>query len=625
MDPVPALPMDPVPALPMDPVPALPMDPVPALPMDPAPALPTDRALVQVLAQELPQHPPTLVQHPIHSSGGGILDPVTSILGPVTSAVLPPVSSLLSGVTSGLGDVTSAIIPPVTSAISDITSAVVPPVTSAVSDITSAIIPPVTSAVSDITSVIPPPVTSIISSVDSSLPTSLPPSDGGTTISSPTSAPPTSVTSLLPPVGGPTDSGSVSASGPTSDIPTSTSGSLSASAGPTISFPSPPANATSSGSTAGETSSAATVTSTVVATLSVQPGLSFVLTESSLAFTSVPTPSVTDTLTDPDAATTTISPIPDAATTLTVAAALPTGIPARIFPRDQLDLSNKQQFEGYTLISLLFNNELNWPFVVNSSLASSQIFAYTPVLITTALNIQSSDIMTYALQVYVPAAYQGPNDASLLGSTWLGYIPTSDVDSLAAQIKAKNSPFYNDVPNGVAKDLAERVVSGYDITSIPDPTGSGSGGSSNNSNGGGSGSSGKSRQDAIIGVVSALGAIALLVLVFLVYRSIKRRKALAHRRLSDPPDEVLGVRPEGRQFDQDSVGGARRRSFYYAEDSLRGYENQGNVNEGLMRDVSPTMPHTQEQQQQQIMTQRRNMVNAGAISSPVLQGSTMNW
>jgi len=137
------------------------------------------------------------------------------------------------------------------------------------------------------------------------------------------------------------------------------------------------------------TSTPTTVTSTTTAvtTFSVEPGLSFVLTESSLAFASVPTTSVTVSITDPDAATTTVATGTVSATAAITTPALPPGIPARIFPRDQLDLTDKSQFNGYTLISILFNNELNWPFVVNNSLASSQIFAYTPVIIDAALRI----------------------------------------------------------------------------------------------------------------------------------------------------------------------------------------------------------------------------------------------
>lgn len=234
-----------------------------------------------------------------------------------------------------------------------------------------------------------------------------------------------------------------------------------------------------------------------------------------------------------------------------------------------------------------------------------------PVILTTWT---ADQVKTYCLQVYIPTTYQGPNDASELGTTWLGYIPNEYVDALAAEIKTKSSTFYTGVPAGVAKDLADRVVSGYSLLSVADPhTDPGSTASDGNGDSGASRDDGKSRQDAIIGVVSALGAIALLVLVFLVYRSMKRRRQLAHRRLSDPPDEVIGARPAGRQFDQDSVGGARRRSFYYAEDSLRGYESQANAQDQLMQEASPTT-----------MSQRRNVV-PGSISAPVLRGSTMNW
>jgi len=220
----------------------------------------------------------------------------------------------------------------------------------------------------------------------------------------------------------------------------------------------------------------------------------------------------------------------------------------------------------------------------------------------------------------VPSTYDSPADQSDLGTMWLGYIPSDMVDTLAAEIKAKQSPFYTGVPDAVAQSLAAHVNAGFSITSVADPNLSP--GSSSPSPGGGAAgpvgstsSEGRMRQDAIIGVVSALGAIAVLVLVFLVFRSMKRRRELAHRRLSDPPDVVVGARPEGREFDQDSVGGARRRSFYYAEDSLRGYA-AGERNEDV---VGPTAAAVNPQ-----MTQRRTVVTA-SISPPILRESSMNW
>ncbi|KNZ79015.1 hypothetical protein J132_07167 [Termitomyces sp. J132] len=342
-------------------------------------------------------------------------------------------------------------------------------------------------------------------------------------------------------------------------------------------------------------------------TVSVTPDLTFVLTETSLAVASVPTTS-SPTITNPDAPTTTFTPIPDSGpTTVASLVPLPTGIPGRIFPPTPLDLS---QVSGDTPISILFNQELNWPFVVTNSVSSSQIFAWLPVIIATALGIRGDQVKTFALQVYIPSTYHSPQDKDQLGTTWVGYIPSNLVGTLAAMIKTKNSPFYTGVSDPVAQALANHVNPGFSLNTVSssDLPGTDPGSSGTTSD------SGKSRQDAIIGVVSAIGGIAILVLAFLVYRSWKRRRELAHRRMSDPPnEEYIGVRPEGRDFDQDSVGGQRRRSFYYAEDSLRGFQQQSTAG-GSNISSSP----------QQSMVQRRNL-SPNIISTPVLRESSMNW
>jgi len=82
------------------------------------------------------------------------------------------------------------------------------------------------------------------------------------------------------------------------------------------------------------------------------------------------------------------------------------------------------------------------------------------------------------------------------------------------------------------------------------------------------------RENAIVGVVSALGGITLVVLGYLIYRAVKKRRELAHRRLSDPlANHFIGEAPPNRTFDQDSTGGQRRKSFYFVEDSLRGFSD----------------------------------------------------
>lgn len=240
----------------------------------------------------------------------------------------------------------------------------------------------------------------------------------------------------------------------------------------------------------------------------------------------------------------------------------------------------------------------------------------------TECSLVAQYVKTYALQVHVPPGYRGPEDQDQLGTIYLAYIPDDRVEELITQIGAKNSRFYTAVDDKVALELAQTVNSGYRLTSVADPNSSGDTGSGGLASTGAA-ASGKSRQDAIIGVVSALGAIAVFVLVFLVYRSLKKRRELAHRRLSDPPD-MSGYRPEGREFDQDSLGGQRRRSFYYAEDSLRGFGDSGGGGGGQQQQY--TYDHrTDPAVQQQQMRSRHVPVGQSAISAPILRESSMNW
>lgn len=217
---------------------------------------------------------------------------------------------------------------------------------------------------------------------------------------------------------------------------------------------------------------------------------------------------------------------------------------------------------------------------------------------------------TLYLQVYVPATYTGPADVAQLGTMYLGYIPSDQVNTLAAEIKVKSSKFYT-ASSGIAQQLAERVDAGFALNSVADPNAGASGGNSASGGSGASSASSKTRQDAIIGVVSALGAIAVIVLGWLLYRSYQRRRELAHRRLSDP-DQYAGARPQGQEFDRDSLGGQRRRSFYYAEDSLSG--GGGGTEDHYDYRTSPEA-HMRE----------RRPILPGTISTPYLQQSSMNW
>ena len=199
-----------------------------------------------------------------------------------------------------------------------------------------------------------------------------------------------------------------------------------------------------------------------------------------------------------------------------------------------------------------------------------------------------------------------------MGTTWLGYIPTPSVDPLAAQIKVRTSPFYKTLPSPY-RDLANLVDPAFNIETVTTTTGiPGSGAPSSGSSGGGSNNP-RTRENAIIGVVSALGGITLIVLGYLIYRAIKKRRELAHRRISDPPTNLFaGEAPHNRNFDQDSIGGQRRRSFYFAEDSLRGFSDYSYTNDGSRR--SPE--HTSGLNRRPI---------AGNIGPPVMRENSLNF
>ncbi|KAF9778560.1 hypothetical protein BJ322DRAFT_1101964 [Thelephora terrestris] len=337
------------------------------------------------------------------------------------------------------------------------------------------------------------------------------------------------------------------------------------------------------------------------------------LTQSSLIFSSISTSELDSmTLTDPDQVPTPTSfsstGTPTAAPSVV---SLPSGYPARIVPGSggvdpaDVDLS------GFSLIAILFDQGLNWATVVQNTDSPGQIFAWLPPLIQSALSITSDQVKSFALQVYIPNSYQGPSDVSQLGTTWLGYIPTPLVDALAAQIKVKSSGFYMDLSSPYS-DLAAHVNPAYDITTVTTTTGiPGSGGSGGSS--GGASNHSRTRENAIIGVVSALGGITLMVLGYLIYRAVQKRRELAHRRLSDPPtDYFVGEAPPNRNFDQDSIGGQRRRSFYFAEDSLRGFSDYNYNNDGAR--LSP---------EQTPGLNRRPI--AGNIGPPVMRENSLNF
>ncbi|KAG2115451.1 hypothetical protein DEU56DRAFT_177287 [Suillus clintonianus] len=322
-----------------------------------------------------------------------------------------------------------------------------------------------------------------------------------------------------------------------------------------------------------------------------------------LVNTATSTSVASPTNSNPDVPTTTFSLASAPPASQPSAAPIPTYLPQAIMPQPQLNVQDVPTTD--TLISVLFNQSLNWEWVATNSDTQGQIFEYFPTIIATALGIDASQVQSYELLVYEPSSYTGIQDVAQLGTLWQGYISNDQVSTLASLISNKKSAFYTGQAGSIPSSLAQCVDPTLDLSSISGPT---PGGSSTSS----SSSSSKVRQDAIIGVVTSLGAIALIILAIVAYRYYKRRKEVSHRRLSETVGDPAGVRPDGQDFDRDSIGGQRRRSFYYAEDSLRGYQGVRGDDDGYERRVTPAM-------------RERRHLNPGTISAPILRESSMNW
>jgi hypothetical protein len=225
----------------------------------------------------------------------------------------------------------------------------------------------------------------------------------------------------------------------------------------------------------------------------------------------------------------------------------------------------------------------------------------------------------------VPDGYQGTEDAEKLLTEYLFYLSSDLVPVLANEIRVKSSPFY-DIAEPY-KDLAYQVDPAFGLTSVPNPSAVPGTTSAATSRGN------KSRTATIIGVASALGGLAFIILGVLIFNGVKRSRQLRHQRLSDPnlPNDLYPDRT-GRDFDQDSVGGPRRRSFYFAEDSLRGQPQtaeQSTVPMAQAQTQHVVQPESQIQYSSRSspenIRERRAPVVPGTISAPILTQSSLNW
>ncbi|KAJ6574529.1 hypothetical protein B0H19DRAFT_1063476 [Mycena capillaripes] len=135
--------------------------------------------------------------------------------------------------------------------------------------------------------------------------------------------------------------------------------------------------------------------------------------------------------------------------------ALAAGLPVTIYP---LLGPSENPGEDYSLISILL--DVSWNFVTANPDSATQIFETMPLIIANAVDTTPEEVKPFALQAQIQPSFTHPVDSAQLQTLFLAYLPTTAVDVLALQLKARTSPFYG------GNALAAHVVSTFPLTSV---------------------------------------------------------------------------------------------------------------------------------------------------------------
>ncbi|KAJ7580657.1 hypothetical protein C8J56DRAFT_269166 [Mycena floridula] len=140
----------------------------------------------------------------------------------------------------------------------------------------------------------------------------------------------------------------------------------------------------------------------------------------------------------------------------------PEGLPSKIYGLDGPALRGADQ----SLISITFDETLNWKLVAENATHSHKIYNAMPALVAINLGIDVTEVQTYGLQPESPSSYTGPDDNINLGTQWMGYIHADLVDTLADKVNKGQLDHGN---LSILEGLTPHLVRGS-LTSIEDPT-----------------------------------------------------------------------------------------------------------------------------------------------------------
>jgi len=241
------------------------------------------------------------------------------------------------------------------------------------------------------------------------------------------------------------------------------------------------------------------------------------------------------------------------------------------------------------------------------------------------LGVTEDNIIPTSLRVYVPATWTGENPSQLL-TLWEGFLKSDLVPTLQSYIISKRSPFYTNQPTPLLQTLVAQVDGSYPLSGGLAGSAN-AGGTAASDNSAADGGSDNSRRNAIIGVCSAIGGALLIALLWWFFKHLQRTREQGHHRMSmytGGPAPTMGLMNAAEAQNPFSDYGAvgvdqrgRRNSFFFAEDSLRGFEaprEAQDETEGTFHRMSPDMAQRQ-----------RAPIVPSHISAPILRESSLNW
>ncbi|KAH7097616.1 hypothetical protein BKA62DRAFT_759811 [Auriculariales sp. MPI-PUGE-AT-0066] len=357
----------------------------------------------------------------------------------------------------------------------------------------------------------------------------------------------------------------------------------------------------------------------------------------------LPTDSPTGTQTDPDAVPTSV---PQEQQGDTVPAPGETQLPDNLPSYIMSNTAPQTVPDGAVLCTVMFMQTLNWAWVANDSTLALQILSYGPVMMIQSLGIARQGPRGRTVGVYPCRLGRRRHQAA--AHLLMLYLPADVVSDLQHQMITPNSDFYQRQNIPITKQLVMQVDPTYPLTSSSASNGAPKGTNAGGNLGGllgdaDSDNKDEARKRAIIGVCAAIGGALLIGAIWWGWRNHQLKQEQAHRRLSQNSDtQFAAAQGAGAMYGAAGYGGAgamqergRRDSFFFAADSLRGFED-GRFDDSETFDHRSMAPTTggalssrhghnagggygggDRHGQQPIQT--------GAISAPILRENTLNW